>query len=165
MIYALCTCKWGSCVPFQNIGFEADFQQLLLNFLSRPLKPDCLSVKEASEVVDVQNIRHIAENQRLIGNVVEKTVEDWNLQRELFYQQTRLNQQLPAIEAPQPENTEQCEASKQQGNEDFQQPDENELFVGNEDNENSEQVEDISHFGEEIEQLLTEDALPEVREG
>lgn len=47
-----------------------------------------LAIKEASQVVDVENIKHIAENQRLIGDVVEKTAADWKSQKELLYQQT-----------------------------------------------------------------------------
>ncbi|KAI8016703.1 hypothetical protein LOK49_LG05G01926 [Camellia lanceoleosa] len=50
-----------------------------------------LAIKEASEVVDVQNIKHIAENKKLIGEMVEKTAQDWNTQKESFYQQTGLN--------------------------------------------------------------------------
>ncbi|KAA8534955.1 hypothetical protein F0562_029958 [Nyssa sinensis] len=85
-----------------------------------------LAIKEASDVVDVQNIRHIAENERLIGDVVEKTAGDWNVQKELFYQQTGMRQH-PAIEPPQQEDNENSEQQ--------------------EDNENSEQEEDIDNFG------------------
>uniref|UniRef100_A0A5B7AJG5 Small nuclear RNA activating complex (SNAPc), subunit SNAP43 protein n=1 Tax=Davidia involucrata TaxID=16924 RepID=A0A5B7AJG5_DAVIN len=99
-----------------------------------------LAIKEASEVVDVQNIRHIAENQRLIGDVVEKTAGDWNVQKELFYQQTGFNQ-LPAIEPP----------PQQEDNEKFVKPEDSEMF---------EQREDIDNFGMEIEQLLSEDTQP-----
>lgn len=44
--------------------------------------------EEASQVVDVKNIKHIAENKRLIGDIVEKTVTDWESQKESFYKQT-----------------------------------------------------------------------------
>ncbi|KAG6413795.1 hypothetical protein SASPL_126510 [Salvia splendens] len=47
-----------------------------------------LAIKEASQVVDVENIKHIAENQRLIGDVVEQTAADWNSQKETLYRQT-----------------------------------------------------------------------------
>lgn len=47
-----------------------------------------LAIKEASQVIDVENIKHIAENKRLIGDLVEKTVTDWESQKESFYEQT-----------------------------------------------------------------------------
>lgn len=56
-----------------------------------------LAFKEAENVIDTQDIKHIAENQTLIGDVVGKTTEDWNVQKETFYQKTRLNQR-PSFE-------------------------------------------------------------------
>uniref|UniRef100_M1BV86 Uncharacterized protein n=1 Tax=Solanum tuberosum TaxID=4113 RepID=M1BV86_SOLTU len=47
-----------------------------------------LAIKEASDIVDVESIKHIAENQTLIGDVVGKTADDWKAQKELFYQKT-----------------------------------------------------------------------------
>ncbi|KAL3535896.1 hypothetical protein ACH5RR_004357 [Cinchona calisaya] len=54
-----------------------------------------LAVKEAGEVIDVQNIKHSTENKQLIGDVVEKTAEDWNTEKGLFYQQTGVGEQEP----------------------------------------------------------------------
>ncbi|KAK9268529.1 hypothetical protein L1049_000282 [Liquidambar formosana] len=51
-----------------------------------------LAIKEASDVVDVENIKHISENKELIGDVVEKITEDWNAQKEVFHQQTGISQ-------------------------------------------------------------------------
>lgn len=56
-----------------------------------------LAIEEASMVVDVQNIKHISEDKKLIGDVVNKTAENWNAQKEVFYQKTGLNQR-PAEE-------------------------------------------------------------------
>ncbi|XP_059631917.1 uncharacterized protein LOC132274616 [Cornus florida] len=103
-----------------------------------------LAIKGASEVVDVQNIRHIAENERLIGDVVEKTANDWNVQKEMLYEQTGLNQQL-AIEPLNDEDHENFEGM------------ENNKNIEQEECENYEQG-DIENFGEEIEQLLSEDS-------
>ncbi|KAI3815723.1 hypothetical protein L1987_15402 [Smallanthus sonchifolius] len=50
-----------------------------------------LAIKEAEKVVDTQDVNHIAKDHTLIGDVVGKTVEDWNLQKERFYQKTGLN--------------------------------------------------------------------------
>lgn len=47
-----------------------------------------LGIKRASDMVDVENIKHIAQNQTLIGDVVGKTADDWKAQKELFYQKT-----------------------------------------------------------------------------
>ncbi|KAL7189780.1 hypothetical protein ACSBR1_039420 [Camellia fascicularis] len=115
-----------------------------------------LAIKEASEVVDVQNIKHIAENKKLIGEMVEKTAQDWNTQKESFYQQTGLNQ--AAGEGPQlskdKENFEQQEDDvnfEQEGNEHFGQE---------KDGENIEQPEDDEKFGDELErQMLSGEEL------
>lgn len=42
-------------------------------------------------MVDVQNIKHISEEKKLIGDVVNEIAEDWNAQKELFYHKTGLN--------------------------------------------------------------------------
>ncbi|CAK9326553.1 unnamed protein product [Citrullus colocynthis] len=60
-----------------------------------------LALYEASEIVDVQDIKHIAEDERVIGDTVEKIAEDWNVQRGVFYEQTGLDQQLVPVEAEQ----------------------------------------------------------------
>ena len=50
--------------------------------------PFKIPVAEAGEVIDVHSIEHNMENKQLIGDVVEKTAEDWNNEKGLFYQQT-----------------------------------------------------------------------------
>lgn len=52
-----------------------------------------LAIKEAEKVVDTKDIKHIAEDQTLIGDVIGKTIEEWNVQKETFYQKTGLNPQ------------------------------------------------------------------------
>ncbi|KAG5626205.1 hypothetical protein H5410_011423 [Solanum commersonii] len=52
-----------------------------------------LGIKRASDMVDVENIKHIAQNQTLIGDVVGKTAEDWKTQKELFYHKTGISHQ------------------------------------------------------------------------
>ncbi|XP_057768024.1 uncharacterized protein LOC130988247 isoform X2 [Salvia miltiorrhiza] len=64
-----------------------------------------LAIKEASKVVDVENIKHIVENQRLIGDVVEKTAADWKSQKEALYRQTGFSP-LSVAEASQQEEGE-----------------------------------------------------------
>ncbi|KAL1554842.1 hypothetical protein AAHA92_15353 [Salvia divinorum] len=55
------------------------------------------AIKEASQVVDVENIKHIAENQRLIGDVVEQTAADWNSQKNTLYRQTGFSPPTTAV--------------------------------------------------------------------
>ncbi|PON77065.1 Small nuclear RNA activating complex (SNAPc), subunit SNAP [Parasponia andersonii] len=49
-----------------------------------------LAISEASAVVDVHNIEHIAEDEKSVGNVVEKISREWDVEREQFCQQTGL---------------------------------------------------------------------------
>lgn len=55
-------------------------------------------------MVDVDNIKHIAETQRLIGDVVEKTAADWTSQKELLYQQTGFSRLAVAVPPHQEED-------------------------------------------------------------
>ncbi|KAK2992143.1 hypothetical protein RJ640_017065 [Escallonia rubra] len=87
----------------------------------------------AGEAVNVQNIKHIAEDKSLIGDVVEKTSEDWNAQKEMFYQQTGFRQR-PAQEPQQQEKNGTLEQLKG--------------------NETSEEQEDDDEFGKELEEAL-----------
>ena len=43
--------------------------------------------------MDVQNIEHIAKDDKLVGDAVEKISEDWDFQKEQFCQQTGLRRQ------------------------------------------------------------------------
>lgn len=60
------------------------------------------AIREAGEVVDIQNIKHISDDGEVIGDVVEKITENWNTQKEVFYQQTGQNQPNPAQGGQQP---------------------------------------------------------------
>lgn len=51
--------------------------------------------------MDVNDIKHISEDERLIGDSVEKIAEDWNAQTGVFYEQAGLDQQLVPVEAKQ----------------------------------------------------------------
>ncbi|XP_047332259.1 uncharacterized protein LOC124935871 [Impatiens glandulifera] len=53
-----------------------------------------LAITEASKIVDVQDIKHIAKGDKLIGEVVRKCAEDWNTQKQLFYQRTGMDQKV-----------------------------------------------------------------------
>ncbi|EEF30441.1 uncharacterized protein LOC8272222 [Ricinus communis] len=58
------------------------------------------AIQEASKVVDIEDIQHISDDKVLFGDVVKNIKGNWNVQREVFYQQTGLNQH-PAQEQEQ----------------------------------------------------------------
>ncbi|PIA36594.1 hypothetical protein AQUCO_03300057v1 [Aquilegia coerulea] len=55
------------------------------------------AINEAGKTVDIQNIKHIAENKMPFEDEIEKVVEDWNTQKEVFHQQTGFNQHSSEI--------------------------------------------------------------------
>ncbi|XP_057954533.1 uncharacterized protein LOC131148679 [Malania oleifera] len=75
-----------------DLGMELDLEGLK-KMSTAYAKTKELAIKEASKLGDVQNIKHISENMTLIGDVMEKISEDWNAEKEMFYQQTGFNQQ------------------------------------------------------------------------
>ncbi|GMP60186.1 hypothetical protein CsSME_00023165 [Camellia sinensis var. sinensis] len=108
-----------------------------------------IAISDASEVMDVQNIKHITKTKRLIGDVVEKTAQDWNVQKELFCQQTGLDHHDD--QGPQqPQDNENFGQRKddvnfeQEGDEHFEQQDDDENF----------EPKDDEKFAEELEQWM-----------
>lgn len=49
-------------------------------------------LEEASSILDVQNIKHISEDNELIGDAVEKIANDWHVQKQTFYKHTGLGE-------------------------------------------------------------------------
>ncbi|XP_073151080.1 uncharacterized protein [Henckelia pumila] len=86
-----------------DLGMELDVD-LLKKKSSEYAVAKELAIKEASQVLNVEDIKHIAENKRPIGDVVENTVVDWNIQKEMYYEQTGIN--LAAAEPPNQGNNE-----------------------------------------------------------
>uniref|UniRef100_A0A453JSP2 Uncharacterized protein n=1 Tax=Aegilops tauschii subsp. strangulata TaxID=200361 RepID=A0A453JSP2_AEGTS len=43
---------------------------------------------EASQTVDVEDAKHILQNDKLLGDKVEEIVKEWDAQKEDFYQKT-----------------------------------------------------------------------------
>ncbi|KAK4257427.1 hypothetical protein QN277_007018 [Acacia crassicarpa] len=72
-----------------DLGTEVDLN-LLKKMSSEYAEAKSIAIKEASNDVDVQNIKHIAENNELLGDTVEKIADDWQAQRESFCKQTGL---------------------------------------------------------------------------
>ncbi|XP_071729552.1 uncharacterized protein [Rutidosis leptorrhynchoides] len=74
---------------------------------------DVDSLKKISREYAMAKELAIKVNQALIGDVIEKTTQDWNNHKEAFYQQTGLNQHQHFIEKPsseQPSINENAEA-------------------------------------------------------
>ncbi|CAH9058849.1 unnamed protein product [Cuscuta europaea] len=46
------------------------------------------ALEEASKTVDVDNMKHIAEDRTLIGETLERSAADWNAQKNKLYKQT-----------------------------------------------------------------------------
>ncbi|KAM7511795.1 hypothetical protein LguiB_010670 [Lonicera macranthoides] len=95
------------------------------------------AITDASKVGDVENIKHIAKSNKLIGDVVEKTANDWNLQKDIFYRQTGFG----------PHHTKESQHEDQN--------DDRTLLVEEPNNENEKMQEDDDNFGMELEELLS----------
>ncbi|XP_059448611.1 uncharacterized protein LOC132179840 isoform X2 [Corylus avellana] len=76
-----------------------------------------LAIEEASKVVDVQDIKHISKDKKLIGDEMAKIIDDWNVQRDVFNQQ-RGSSQLPPEEQQQHQDDEEFDL---EDDEDFDQ--------------------------------------------
>ncbi|KAF0894227.1 hypothetical protein E2562_037727 [Oryza meyeriana var. granulata] len=56
-----------------------------------------LAFAEASQIVGVEDARHIVENDKLLGDRVEEIVKEWDSQKEMFYEKTRVHRDELAI--------------------------------------------------------------------
>lgn len=50
-----------------------------------------MQTTEASGTVSVDDIKHIAEDNRPVGDTVNDIVKQWDAQKDLFYKQTGVN--------------------------------------------------------------------------
>ncbi|XP_011078383.1 uncharacterized protein LOC105162126 isoform X1 [Sesamum indicum] len=116
-----------------DLGMELEVDMLKRRSSDYALAKE-LAIKEASQVIDVQNVKHITENKRLIGEMVEKTAADWNSQKELFYEQTGFGH-LSVAAPPQQQSS-------------------NENLKRKEPCENLERQQDNDNFGKELEEVL-----------
>ncbi|XP_068322069.1 uncharacterized protein [Pyrus communis] len=74
-----------------DLGMEVDLNTLK-KMSTEYAEAKKIAITEASKVVDVGDIKHIAEGKELVGDVAEKMVGQWDSQREVFYRQTGVNQ-------------------------------------------------------------------------
>ncbi|KAI3988970.1 hypothetical protein MKX01_016541 [Papaver californicum] len=76
-----------------DLGMELD-QKVLKKMSTEYSVAKELAIKEAEKTVDIENIKHMTENKKLIGDVVEIMAENWNAQKEVFYEQTGINRSV-----------------------------------------------------------------------
>nr|GMC58652.1 uncharacterized protein LOC109178768 [Ipomoea batatas] len=96
------------------------------------------AIEEASKIVDIENIKHIVENKRSIGETIEQKAGDWNAQKDAFYQQTGCGHQL-AMEPVQQEEPMQVDENLEEAGE--------------------LQEDDNDEFGKELEDVLLSEQL------
>ncbi|PKI61587.1 hypothetical protein CRG98_018016 [Punica granatum] len=75
-----------------DLGVEIDMD-IIKKMSSEYAEAKKLAIQEARTEVDVQNIEHIIEDKKSIGDVVEGIADEWNTERKAFYQQTGLSLQ------------------------------------------------------------------------
>ncbi|KAK2411707.1 Small nuclear RNA activating complex (SNAPc), subunit SNAP43 protein [Trifolium repens] len=88
--------KLFGSTPIENyvrmdLGMEVDLN-LLKKMSAEYAEAKNVAIKEASSILDVQNIKHISEDKELIGDVVEKIADEWQVQKQTFYKQTGLGE-------------------------------------------------------------------------
>lgn len=54
------------------------------------LLPSLFVLTEASQTIDVEDARHILENDKLLGDRVDEVVKEWDAQKEEFFEKTGL---------------------------------------------------------------------------
>lgn len=90
-----------------DLGMELDLD-VLKKMSTEYTNAKSLAIKEGGEVVDVQNIKHISEDKNTIGDIMEHIAEDWNVQKQVFYRQTGLNQHYSEVQQQQLEQQQEA---------------------------------------------------------
>lgn len=119
-----------------DMGMELDLE-VLMKMSKEYEGTKSLAIKEASRVVDVEKIKHIAEDRPTIADEVQKINEEWGNQKELFSQLIG-TEQHSAITHPE-RRERHCEqpmllttAEQQQSDDDLQHTGFMALLMGNE---------------------------------
>uniref|UniRef100_A0A2N9FJ18 Small nuclear RNA activating complex (SNAPc), subunit SNAP43 protein n=1 Tax=Fagus sylvatica TaxID=28930 RepID=A0A2N9FJ18_FAGSY len=80
-----------------------------------------LAIGEASKEVVVEDLKPISEGKEMIGDTLEKTANDWNVQKDIFYRQTGFSQRPPGEQQPLLLLQQEEEQQQPQDDEDFDQ--------------------------------------------
>lgn len=70
-----------------DLGAELDLETLK-KMSTEYAKAKELAIREASGTVDVEDIKHLAEKKKLVGNMIENIVGEWDAQKDTFSKQT-----------------------------------------------------------------------------
>ncbi|XP_057420799.1 uncharacterized protein LOC130714850 [Lotus japonicus] len=77
-----------------DLGMEVDLNNLK-KISSEYAEAKHLAAKEASSILDAENIKRIAGNKELmLGDVFEEIANDWVIQKQAFYKQTGLGEEV-----------------------------------------------------------------------
>ncbi|GMY36794.1 Small nuclear RNA activating complex (SNAPc) subunit SNAP43 protein [Fagus crenata] len=80
-----------------------------------------LAIGEASKEVVVEDLKPISEDNEMIGDTLEKISDDWNVQKDIFNQQTGFSQRPPGEHQPLLLLQQEEEQQQPQDDEDFDQ--------------------------------------------
>ncbi|GAV64756.1 LOW QUALITY PROTEIN: SNAPc_SNAP43 domain-containing protein, partial [Cephalotus follicularis] len=69
-----------------DLGMEVDLN-VLKKISTDYAEAKKQAIEEASKLVDVQSIKHILNDSDSLGDVVDKIYENWNVQKQVFYEQ------------------------------------------------------------------------------
>ncbi|XP_010935449.1 uncharacterized protein [Elaeis guineensis] len=75
-----------------DLGTELELQTLK-KMSTEYAKVKELAIQEASHAVEIKDIKHIAENNKMVGDMVQEIVKEWDAQKEAFYKQTGISHQ------------------------------------------------------------------------
>ncbi|CAO2841191.1 unnamed protein product [Amaranthus hypochondriacus] len=119
-----------------DMGTELDLEALM-KMSKEYAGIKSLAIREASQVVDVGNIEHIADERPTVGDEVQKITEEWGNQKAIFSQLTGTDQHVVASHAERREiHDEQpillSAAQQQQSDDDRQQIAFMDLLMGDE---------------------------------
>lgn len=118
-----------------DMGMELDLEALM-KMSKEYEETKNLAIREASQIVDVQNINHITEDRLTVGDEVQKINEEWGNQKEMFLQLTRTDQHPAVTHTKQRERSQERSmllhaAEQQQNDDELQQTRFMELLLGN----------------------------------
>ncbi|KAG1347990.1 hypothetical protein COCNU_06G018190 [Cocos nucifera] len=79
---------------YLQMDLRTELEMEMLKKMSRECaKAKELAIKEASHTVEIEDIKHVVENDKMVGDMIEEIVKEWDTQKEAFYKQTGFNHQ------------------------------------------------------------------------
>uniref|UniRef100_A0A0E0IUL2 Uncharacterized protein n=1 Tax=Oryza nivara TaxID=4536 RepID=A0A0E0IUL2_ORYNI len=85
-----------------DLGSELELDKIKKSSLDYA-KAKELAFAEASNIIDVEDARHIVQNDKLLGDRVDEIVKEWDAQKEAFYEKTGVRRdELAVVEHDEP---------------------------------------------------------------